>query len=487
MKRCIPLILIIVVASGIAACQPTPENEAVVGKGKEAMEELLKNAVKNDSSRENTNGVLVYEAPEELQYVLESEFVGAKIKVDVDARIVIPESVLPIVTASHKNITYQQIEALVELICKGEPLYERLSVESVETKDTIQKKIDFYLETMERSEDREFKNDCQRRIRDLYIQMSVAPDTYEEAKRLEGTSPKKVLINMQNYDEQDYDLAVGSSYIHGELKILAQKSSMQQIIKYEAIGRYPIESIYLPEIMNDFEMNVDDALNAAEQYVGILGTGLVLTDITPALIRDGTDYSPYGYTLIYVREFSGIRSNYAIDDTSWKYQSDAEIQTIGDITVGSDGVFEQEIENETYKEPYSQETLVITIGIDGIESLTYTNPMQVNEVIVADSELLSFEKVKEIFDNYIVLNGFDASREVLLQIDRIQLGMMRIDKPNEAGEFLIVPVWDFYGYYIISKYNEGLDDNSNPKKTYGQSFLTINAIDGSIIDRSLGY
>jgi hypothetical protein len=49
---------------------------------------------------------------------------------------------------------------------------------------------------------------------------------------------------------------------------------------------------------------------------------------------------------------------------------------------------------------------------------------------------------------------------------------------------LLIPVWDFRGYEYVSGDIEGsyLVESNGYK-----SFLTINAIDGSIIDRSSGY
>jgi hypothetical protein len=66
---------------------------------------------------------------------------------------------------------------------------------------------------------------------------------------------------------------------------------------------------------------------------------------------------------------------------------------------------------------------------------------------------------------------------------------MRIAKPN-SKDYLVIPVWDFYGNSIGATGNESHTDDeywgmmaNNPDR----SFLTINAVDGSIINRNLGY
>lgn len=72
-------------------------------------------------------------------------------------------------------------------------------------------------------------------------------------------------------------------------------------------------------------------------------------------------------------------------------------------------------------------------------------------------------------------------------IDRIVLGYARIYEPStDAHTGILIPVWDFFGSMTSeSEYNG--ETESNTSKDPNESFLTINAVDGSIIDRNLGY
>jgi len=68
-------------------------------------------------------------------------------------------------------------------------------------------------------------------------------------------------------------------------------------------------------------------------------------------------------------------------------------------------------------------------------------------------------------------------------INTIKLGMMRVMKKNEPGKYLYVPVWDFLG---------NRTDMDETGRTHAlpfgdQSYATINAIDGSFINRDWGY
>ena len=69
--------------------------------------------------------------------------------------------------------------------------------------------------------------------------------------------------------------------------------------------------------------------------------------------------------------------------------------------------------------------------------------------------------------------------QVEVHVDKIALEYSLIPKPEEAGLFLIVPAWNFYGN-VLCKYEDGTSE-----EFYGQRqdicHISINAIDGSVI------
>ena len=60
--------------------------------------------------------------------------------------------------------------------------------------------------------------------------------------------------------------------------------------------------------------------------------------------------------------------------------------------------------------------------------------------------------------------------------------MLRIIEPNAADSGLLVPAWDFYGTRTI-KYIDGAENATSSNMI----LLSVNAIDGTIIDLSKGY
>ena len=89
-----------------------------------------------------------------------------------------------------------------------------------------------------------------------------------------------------------------------------------------------------------------------------------------------------------------------------------------------------------------------------------------------------------IFVKHAGLTNADKNEmKITFHITRMELGLARINYRNDYNSALLVPAWDFFGYITVNgeiTEEEKLLANKN-------SFLTVNAIDGSIIDRALGY
>ena len=96
----------------------------------------------------------------------------------------------------------------------------------------------------------------------------------------------------------------------------------------------------------------------------------------------------------------------------------------------------------------------------------------------------------KIYEKMMVVTNADNMQyenSRVYNIDRIVLGYARIYEPStDAHTGIMIPVWDFFGSMTSeSEYNG--ETESNTSKDPNESFLTINAVDGSIIDRNLGY
>lgn len=166
-----------------------------------------------------------------------------------------------------------------------------------------------------------------------------------------------------------------------------------------------------------------------------------LAQVLPLKDSVGDFYT--GYRLIYKRKMSGIVETFDQQGTNLKK---------------------------------NYENLVFEFGTQGMTRVLWEEPMEIKETIVDDVEIIPYDRVIEIFKDRVFSssNLISSQRKEVKEyyVDKIVLGLMRVSNPDNSKEFCYIPVWDFY----------------NTEDTSGiRSYLTINAIDGSLIDRNLGY
>ena len=136
--------------------------------------------------------------------------------------------------------------------------------------------------------------------------------------------------------------------------------------------------------------------------------------------------------------------------------------------------------------PWVYEKIRIFIDDEGIFALVWNAPHVLEEVEYKAVSLLPFEKIRGIFESMIVVKNKQVEDGTLLRdknitVTAVRLGLMRIIEKDNNDTAYLVPVWDFFGTY----------DSDGGTLVIGEdgyeSLLTINAVDGSVIDRTLGY
>ena len=101
--------------------------------------------------------------------------------------------------------------------------------------------------------------------------------------------------------------------------------------------------------------------------------------------------------------------------------------------------------------------------------------------------LLPFSEIQNIFEQMIIKKEKDRFIEegssLEINIDRVCLSYMRVREKN-ATEGTLIPVWDFFG---TETYRGSGGEDFYIRKGEYESILTINAMDGTVIDRMYGY
>ena len=104
--------------------------------------------------------------------------------------------------------------------------------------------------------------------------------------------------------------------------------------------------------------------------------------------------------------------------------------------------------------------------------------------MVKESRIKSFDEIKGTFEKMVVIENAAEDKEaegsVSIKVTDVKLVYTRISEKDSFDTGLVVPVWNFEGTVV---------DEYGGKKGGEQegTILSINAIDGSVINQELGY
>ena len=140
--------------------------------------------------------------------------------------------------------------------------------------------------------------------------------------------------------------------------------------------------------------------------------------------------------------------------------------------------------SQDYDRPVIPEHCDVLVQDGKVTAIQWYNAFAVAETENENVALLPLEDILDVFKQQIFRSIYldpaekgKTETHEYMTITRIVLSYMMVKKKDASNERYLLPVWDFMGY------------TSGPSKEWfsGQSLLTINAIDGSIIDRNAGY
>lgn len=136
--------------------------------------------------------------------------------------------------------------------------------------------------------------------------------------------------------------------------------------------------------------------------------------------------------------------------------------------------------------PY--EKIDIVFDEKGFTEFKWTNPYEIEKLSDEYVFLLPFSDIQKVFEEMFFkkCEDFwgDTQVEAEFKIDEVRLGYMRVMEKGEVTEGTMIPVWDFFGTETF-RY-DGMEESVTQGGPYN-CLLTINAMDGTIIDRDLGY
>lgn len=460
MKRIMILCLSLML---LAACQPTPEEEFVKNKSDGTLEELIHEQTSPSATTPAEAGEVnpLYAqlgAPERFTMEAETRAVPfSNLTVSADAVVVLPNvSAIPVYEASGKYIPNERLEAIAQALF-GDA--DRYAGESGTLRwvledgiRTCQNRIEAIHAHPEEHWEGEEEQE-QEQIQYLAGLLADAPDDYQ-CKPWSGSFSDGVMvrfadkryIKMRSFPNR---LSAGSN----------DRKSAVLGIYYEKPDVEPCtESEAAKTIAEDFMRRS----GLSEEYVLER-----VQAVSP--VEDGTGSSKVisGYEFSYVPAYDGVKAQ-----PYWT--------TSGSDTARQKAAEKGLTELLEFDEYVGPENIVLTVEDGRIRFLEWSNYVARGECVNTNVRLLPFSEIEKAFKNAIFTGYFtDEGVDRTLIITRVELNLMRMKRKDVKDAYYIVPVWDFLGY--------SPDWGVSEPARLTQAYVTINAIDGTRINRTNGY
>lgn len=497
----------------LAGCQKNPDSSIVVNKD---MDKLIDQANETGKGMENITDD--YET-----YQTQISDTSLMVTVNVDASVDIPQvDKMSVFRVQQAPVTQEMLDKVIEVLIGNETLYNGGIVLEPRTKADIEKEImewKSYLENLNpEEEDEQLRKEYQSTISRLQEEYENAPsEIVWEGNESDGKLHKAEEMNSRysgnSFYEWEYSLNPNGEIFYGVTDGKKEYYTSLTVQNNEDYGNY----IRYRKSKHGYEFT-SSAIAGTDGLES--GSGLIWEAGTewenPAVdIGDGTNFVEYA------DEGTTISEEDAIDlsedflkktglSDAFKYDAGGLYNECLDIRKGEGadkigyrkewilrysrnigGVFvtfdntgkhEEGWEGKDYvKRFWPIECIEFRITDEGIVGFDYAAPLTIVETVVENSNMKSFDEVKNIFEKMVtIVNAEDSiaegSQGTEIQVDRVVLGYVRVSEADSYDTGLLVPVWDFMGEI---KDSYGIHNKG--------SILAINAIDGSVIDRTLGY
>lgn len=468
MKKVITILLLIaVMVFGAVACQKTPDSPIVVGKDNE---KLIEKAVA--SSDTPFSAPSRYSADEPLTNPQGS------LTVNVDAAVIVPNSDGLSTARVEKHLfTEAECQTYIAALFDGQTTY---SGDVFETKAYYQQTILDWQRQLALETDEQKRQEVQGSITKFQMAMESLPEgeglveaPIEFSTTLSGVPTiflvsdgndgkyRKIFIENNSSTNQYrliYSIGQNDYAKIGNLWNVAVRSDI----------KHGTDEYGSPDLLPAPSIEQNQAVNAANELLSLMGV---------------SDYSYKTSSLVFGSINGTVQKAYRL---SYSRILGNNSFTLTSAPAGGGGAIDDG--KGGHIEGWEYESMTFLVNNDGIVSMEWINPYDVSEVITNNTSMMDFNDVMDIFNKMIVVTNAYLSDDMskTINVDRIELGLMRITDPATRSSGLVIPVWDFFGN-VTTAFKNGEKSYSELDDDPLNSVLAINAIDGTLVDRSRGY
>jgi hypothetical protein len=462
-------ILAILVLSG---CKETPENTIVIQKNNEILEDAIKESTSDKNLRNDDIKLPInknYEYPEtwQAQY---SKY-DNKFNLEIDADVVVTHnSYYPIAEIKPYYIPIEQVNKFILSLCGT--LDVELATSEVDKDKIMDVIIQVKADISNTKDDKEKQDELENILTNLYKEYDKAPTSvekvyYENKFIIEKEDDyERHHIEIRTEPEDRPSLLIEVSNDVKNPRSNGYNTTMMYEDAYREVYGYNDDSLRRMKFVEHPLYNTEQAQNAikiADKFLSEIGIEDRVLEMGIPRAEAENSKDIVGYTLIYGRKFNDI-----IIPPMVQFGGSSSAK-----------------KNDDYIQPYIYEYLSIDVEDNEIVGFCWDGPFEIKNIIAEDIELLPFAEVMKNVENQLSVKYSyiaETNEKYGLYVDEVILtyAVERvIERPNE---FMIIPVWAFYGGY---DYGDGqkVSDGRFLEGRYRESasLLTVNAVDGSVI------
>lgn len=518
-KRRIVLAFLLAAVMCLTACAENPESSVVKNKN---MDDMISKAQESGEDVSDYEDVAEEVLDNAQSYVNTLEDASLGVSVNINASVVIPETTaLSVFRVTQKTIDQAFFDKVKEVLAPGTTWYEGKALE-IATKSSLAREIQGYkamiTEVENSGESEEYKKgyieEYQGSLARLEAEYESAP---QDVSLLDYPSDGKICSVQEEYNQDPdnpywswlYELNPDGEAFFGVndaadgnyLSLFMQNSKdYGNCLRYKRnkkgyehtsavwvednIDEESAENIDGGPISKDMFPNIE--FGERTTFEKIAGEEATISEEEAKQQAESlleqlglSDYKMYNGGLYYElpwMAWTPSEENFYRDVYEFQY-----MRNIDGVFVDNSAGYKlvDEWRGDSYvKQVWGAETVIVYVNDSGIVGFKYCTPLSIDETLVEKSSLKSFEEIKSIFEKMVLIQNAstEESEKVSIDIDTVELVYARLSEKDRFDSGILVPIWNFKGKKV-DEY--GLETTG--------SVMSINAIDGSVIDWTLGY
>ena len=456
-------------------CRKTPEEPIVVGKDQQQMiEKAQGETVYTTDAPAGVDWAQRLGAPK--KYAAKLTSAGEHLMVDVDASVVLPDVEMPVVRVSPYLFTDEDVHRYAKALLGEDLRCVDPRSENARTKAMWEREILALKNDLDHWEEYgsiiwdsfDSKADFEKALQQKMVQAANAPERPETSAPTwtwetpnvwtkdgkQETSDRYMTLLVLNEDNSESLLSIdrASEWGRCSLRYLRDAGGNLHFPLFD--GSWP----------NELSLTREGAQVLAGQKLKDMGFDHLACAFAASLrvyrgdvIVEGNPYGAY-WAFVFTPEVNGAPMGFTAQTA---------------------------VEPSDYNREWRYEQCRVLVDESGVALLEYDAPCSVERIEVEAATLLPFSKIREIFEKMVLIvnNNADINNsDQRYTVTEVRLSLVSLPEQNGDGG-LLVPCWDFLGYpseaadYPPLWRTLGLQ----PHEIY--CYLTVNAIDGSIIQR----